>query len=79
MEVQVPTNRMDSAADALQKEADALPKKAYTINHTAALLDIKRSTVYKWLRNGKLKSILFEKGKKGQRVTAESIDKLLKE
>jgi excisionase family DNA binding protein len=66
-------------ADASQKEADALQKKAYTINHTAELLDISRSTVYAWLRNGKLTSIFFEIGKNHQRVTAESIDKLLKE
>jgi excisionase family DNA binding protein len=50
--------------------------KALTIIHTAEILDISRTTVYKLLGQGKLESIKIGTAR---RVTADSIERLLRE
>lgn len=46
------------------------PTLAYSVNGAAAALQCGRSTVYKLLREGRLKSVPFGDG---QRITAESV------
>lgn len=49
---------------------------AFQINRVAQMLDVSRSTVYRLVRDKHL--ILVKVGKRGSRVTAESVSELLR-
>lgn len=49
---------------------------AFQINRVAQMLDVSRSTVYRLVRDKHL--ILVKVGKRGSRITAESVSELLK-
>lgn len=51
------------------------PGIAYSVNHTAEMLDVSRSTVYRLVRAKRLK--LIKVGKRGSRIPAESLSEFL--
>ena len=49
---------------------------AFQINRVAQMLDVSRSTVYRLVRDKRL--TLVKVGKRGSRITAESVSELLR-
>lgn len=55
----------------------AHPTRAYQVNRVAQMLDVSRSTIYRLVRAKRL--TLVKVGKRGSRVTATSVEDLLRE
>ena len=56
--------------------ASQQPNVAFQINRVAQMLDVSRSTVYRIVRDKRL--TLVKVGKRGSRITAESVSELLR-
>ncbi len=70
---------METKALDMAVAAGLRPQLSYTVAETVRYTGIPRSTIYKEIRAGRLKSLRINGATRGYRITTQAIDEWIKE